>query len=185
MRSDLNPRLIRAKWILDYFPSEKLPSFAADALEAGYDGPNLRRVAGFLKPNHWELQPHLEKMWAELDVPVLSKGDSLVELLKDVARQIIAHPDQALSIAKELWKVCYKHDWDKRIWFFLEAEEYRPTFYTDEQATQRLVEVSKLFLSGEPIPPGRSEIAARKYQRSPRRWYFRARVWIRRKLGFS
>jgi hypothetical protein len=41
-----NPDLLAATWYSGTTPPEKWPRLAADALESGYDGPALRRLAG-------------------------------------------------------------------------------------------------------------------------------------------
>ena len=46
----LDPGSIAAGWYLGDLNAEGLPTLARQALEEGHDGPNLRRLAGLLKP---------------------------------------------------------------------------------------------------------------------------------------
>lgn len=189
MPENFDARLVRAKWELDELPSEKMPALAADALEAGFDGPTLRKVAGLTNISRRDLLPYADKLWMELDVPILSKKEALHEIIKERARRMVADPDRALEMSKDFWRLYYDHDFEQSFWPFLEPEEYRPIYYTDEQAKQQLVAVSNAVLAGSPIPPGRSDIARQQRARQSqlrselRRCWYRTKVFIRRLLN--
>jgi hypothetical protein len=55
VKDAFNPDLFVAKWYCSKVWSEDMPGFAADALEAGFDGPALRRLAGLIKPTSEEV----------------------------------------------------------------------------------------------------------------------------------
>jgi hypothetical protein len=55
MKELFNLNLFVAKWYCSKVRREDMPAFAADALEAGYDGPALRRLAGLIKPTSYEI----------------------------------------------------------------------------------------------------------------------------------
>jgi hypothetical protein len=44
-RLPFSPQFIQARWMLNKLPSENVPRLAQDALESGYDGKNVRRIA--------------------------------------------------------------------------------------------------------------------------------------------
>jgi hypothetical protein len=56
MEQVFNPNLFVSKWYCSMVGRENMPAFAAaDALEAGYDGPALRKLSGLIKPTSWEI----------------------------------------------------------------------------------------------------------------------------------
>lgn len=85
-----DPKLLAAKWYaLKLFP-EEVPQAAADALEAGFDGPALRRLAGLICPTLVDIQPWIEKALGEIgQVEPLSQEEGLLKIAEPVARHIL------------------------------------------------------------------------------------------------
>lgn len=65
-RLPFSPHLIQARWVLGKLPSEQVPRLLQDALEIGYDGKNVRRIAGLMQPNKAELEPLMPGFLAEM-----------------------------------------------------------------------------------------------------------------------
>src|SRR5262249_22102880 len=49
-----DPNLFVARWYCSTVNPEEMPAFAADALEAGFDGPALRRLAALIRPTSYD-----------------------------------------------------------------------------------------------------------------------------------
>lgn len=67
-RLPFSPQLIQARWTLDNLPSEDAPKLAQDALELGFDGKNIRRIAGLINPNHADLLPLIPGFFGEMGI---------------------------------------------------------------------------------------------------------------------
>jgi hypothetical protein len=69
-----DPQSTAAGWYLGDLNAEDLPTFARQALEQGHDGPNLRRLAGLLKPTKRDVDRIIDQALRELGVALpLSK----------------------------------------------------------------------------------------------------------------
>lgn len=67
-RLPFSPQLIQARWTLDHLPSEDAPTLAQDALELGYDGKYVRRIAGLIGPDHADLLPLMPGFLLEMGI---------------------------------------------------------------------------------------------------------------------
>ena len=69
---------------------EDMPSFAADALEAGFDGSALRRLAGLVKPTSWDVDNLFVAAIDEIGViEVRNREEAVFRLAKVVAENIL------------------------------------------------------------------------------------------------
>lgn len=85
-----DPDLFAAKWYCSMVNPEDMPSFAADALEAGFDGPALRRLAGLIKPTSRDIGTLLDEVLDEIgEIKVRSKEQGIFKLAKTVAQAIV------------------------------------------------------------------------------------------------
>lgn len=67
-----------------------MPGFAADALEAGHDGPALRRLAGLINPTSWDVGDLFRQALLEIgNVKILSKDQALMFLSRTIAADIV------------------------------------------------------------------------------------------------
>jgi hypothetical protein len=74
-RLPFSPQLIQARWVLGKLPSEDVPRLAQDALEIGFDGKNIRRIAGLLQPSEADLHPLMTGFFTELGVGTAPSGE--------------------------------------------------------------------------------------------------------------
>ena len=65
-------RKLQAEISLDRIPPERLPSVAQNALEAGYDGPAILRMAILERPSGWETNQLLPAFLKELGLTIRS-----------------------------------------------------------------------------------------------------------------
>lgn len=80
---------IGARLTLGSIWPEEMPSVAWDALEAGYDGPAIRRMAAFVNPTGFEVDAVLPAFKREAHIPQLSKSESAVRMAYNIAREIV------------------------------------------------------------------------------------------------
>ncbi|HEY6969785.1 MAG TPA: hypothetical protein VJA94_11315 [Candidatus Angelobacter sp.] len=85
-----NAKAFAARWYASLLFPEDVPEFAADALEAGFDGPALRRLAGLIRPTSVDIYPWIDAALKEIgQVEPLSTEAALIEVGRDVARRIV------------------------------------------------------------------------------------------------
>ena len=90
MKEVFNPDLFVAKWYCSQVGPENMPQFAADALEAGYDGPALRRLAGLIRPNSREIGSLFQEALAEIGATrIHSKNQAALFLGSLTAKAIV------------------------------------------------------------------------------------------------
>jgi hypothetical protein len=90
MQEPFNPDLFVAKWYCSKVGPEDMPKFAADALEAGYDGAALRQLAGLMKPTMREVGNLFQEALAEIGkVKVHSRQQAALFLSRLVATAIV------------------------------------------------------------------------------------------------
>jgi len=110
MRFDRLPfssQLIHARWTLGKLPSEEVPAIAQEALELGYDGKHVRRIAGLTRPITAELIPLMPGFLAELGVSAPQTRDqaawSLARLIaKGISEKRVTPYEGARFIAYEI-----------------------------------------------------------------------------------
>ena len=67
-----------------------MPEFAADALEAGHDGPALRRLAGLINPTTSDVGDLFREALLEIgNVKILSREQALIFLSRTTAADIV------------------------------------------------------------------------------------------------
>jgi hypothetical protein len=90
MPETFNPDLFVAKWYCREVWTEDMPGFAAEALEAGYDGLALRRLAGLIKPNSMDVGDLFQRALLEIGtVKILSQQEAVFFLSRMVATDIV------------------------------------------------------------------------------------------------
>jgi hypothetical protein len=85
-----DPRVIEARLALDLISSIEMPKLAWEALEAGLDGPALRRIAALEFPTFFQIQEVLPKAIEEMHLAKLDKTGAALQLAKLRAREILA-----------------------------------------------------------------------------------------------
>ena len=109
---------IAAKYALGDLPLEHLPDVAADALEAGYDPPSLRRLAGSHGGDREEMRRTFEKTLRELGVRIPSQQEAVLSVARDIAQSVLEGQIAPSEAAKRIW-------WDLYVRFG-QPEQLRP-----------------------------------------------------------
>lgn len=91
-----DPPLFEAQIALKLIPTEKLPSIAQDAMEAGFDGPCVVRMA-ILEPHHlWAIDQALPPMLAELGLQEIPAKEAALRLAIRRAEEILRNREDPL-----------------------------------------------------------------------------------------
>jgi hypothetical protein len=98
--------LIEASLVLGLIPPDGMPAVAWDALEAGLDGPAIRRLAAFENPTAFQVAEVLPKAKVEMRLTELAPGEAALRLARLLAAEILKKGEVALCCAKQfewLW----------------------------------------------------------------------------------
>ncbi len=88
-----------AEVALKLIPTDQLPAVAQDALEAGFDGPHVLRMAILEPEAGWEIDQALPLMLDELGCRSLSKEEAALSLSRERAQSILeTGEDPLLSV---------------------------------------------------------------------------------------
>ncbi len=87
-----SPRLIAARWAVHDLYGEDVPQTAADLLEAGFDTPTTRRLAGEMNVrSSSDVESLMGRMFKELAVGYpLSHAEANLMISRQIAREVIA-----------------------------------------------------------------------------------------------
>src|SRR5215510_1284776 len=83
-------RAVEAKLALNLISSVDMPKLAWDALEAGLDGPAIRRIAAFEFPTFFQIQEVLPQAMDDMHLFKLDKPRAALQLAKLRAQEILA-----------------------------------------------------------------------------------------------
>jgi hypothetical protein len=98
--------LIQVRWILNKLPSEDVPRLAQDALESGYDGKNIRRIAGLMKTDWAELLPLMPGFLSEMGVvATLARDEAGWLLARLVAKGVSEERVTPYESARFIWRI--------------------------------------------------------------------------------
>lgn len=99
-------RVVEARLALSLISSTEMPKLAWEALEAGLDGPAIRRLAAFEFPTFFQVQEVLPQAMKEMGLSKLDKGAAALQLSKLLAQEILAKnldPFKHLRDLEQLW----------------------------------------------------------------------------------
>jgi hypothetical protein len=97
---------IEAQLSLDLIGSSDMPKVAWDALEAGLDGPGIRRLAALNSPTFFEVRDVLPRAMEEMGLAKLDRSAAAVRLAKHRAKEILESGDDPLKHTRDferLW----------------------------------------------------------------------------------
>jgi hypothetical protein len=101
----MDAKLAQLKWHFWLLFPESVPAFAADALEAGHDGRQLRRIAGMMRPTRADLEPIIDAMFGELgQLPIADTQAAGIHLAKKVCEQIVSGAISPYDGANLIWR---------------------------------------------------------------------------------
>lgn len=106
-----DPKLVEAKLALQRVGPEELPNLACDALEAGLDGPWIRRLASLINPSGWETDQILPKFMAETGLCQLTRAEASLRVARDLATRILSQDLDPLSFAGDFLRLWIDADY--------------------------------------------------------------------------
>jgi hypothetical protein len=81
--------MIEARLAVGAIGPDEMPSLAWDALEAGLDGPSIRRLAALVEPSGWETDQILPAFMAEAGINSISHQEASIRLARQLANRIL------------------------------------------------------------------------------------------------
>jgi hypothetical protein len=160
-RLPFSPQLINARWSLGKLPSEEAPSLAQDALEFGYDGKNVRRIAGLMRPNHADLLPLMPGFLAEMGISKpLTDEEAAWVLARLIAKGISEGQVTPYEGANFIWRDLVNQVWPNQqhplLPFVAWASDYEDCeSYSDrpdnrrQEIEEEIVKQAQLLVSSE------------------------------------
>lgn len=103
----MNIDTILAKHVLDLLHVEELPGFALDAIQAGYDSPSLRQLAGTSEHDTEEAHKLFAKALSELGLPAPPAPKAGLTLARDIAKEVLSGAIPPYEGAKRIWDHVY------------------------------------------------------------------------------
>ena len=101
--SDLSVQLIAARWRCNDIYGEDMRGIAADLLEAGFDSPSLRRLAGEIATCSADVEELVAKVIREFGLPYpMPEEQAQLIFARQLAREVIASRRLPWSAAYEL-----------------------------------------------------------------------------------
>lgn len=126
-----DPATFEAELALKLIPTERLPAFAQDALEAGFEGPHVIRMA-ILEPTAvWAIDQALPPMLAELGCHSITPKEAALRLAQQRAKRILETGEDPLPSLPYFYRLMQSADYLEELMElgYLE-EDYR--FFTEE-----------------------------------------------------
>jgi hypothetical protein len=99
-----SPHLLAARWTVHDLYGEDMPRIAADLLEAGYDTPMIRRLAGEMNvKSSSDIESLVERMFREFEIRYpLSHMEANLIISRQIAREVIAGSRNPWAAANKL-----------------------------------------------------------------------------------
>jgi hypothetical protein len=101
-----DPKLVEAKLALKRIGPDEMPGLAWDALEAGLDGPSIRRLAALTTPSGWETDQIVPSFMAEAGLKPITTREASIRLARQLAHRILSEELDPLNHTRDfelLW----------------------------------------------------------------------------------
>jgi hypothetical protein len=89
--------IVEARLTLELIGASDMPKVAWDALEAGLDGPGIRRLAALDSPTYFEVRDVLPRAMQEMGLIKLTPGEAALRIAKNQAKEILKHGEDPLK----------------------------------------------------------------------------------------
>jgi hypothetical protein len=103
--------IIEARLALDLISSTDMPKVAWDALEAGLDGPAIRRLAALENPTWFQVKEVLPRATEEMELGKVSIGEAAYRIARRRAEEILETGTDPTRITRELEYLCIRASW--------------------------------------------------------------------------
>ena len=98
--------IVEARLALKLIDSGQMPTLAVDALEAGLDGPAIRRLAALVQPTWFEVNEVLENAAREMKLEHVAISEAARRLMLQRAQEIlhgVSDPLRSTRLFEQLW----------------------------------------------------------------------------------
>ena len=106
-----DPATFEAEVALKLIPTEQLPSAAQDALEAGYEGPHVLRMAILEPMAGWAIDQALAPMLEELGCHLIAPAEAALRLAHQRAQRILDTGDDPLPSMSYFYRLIVEADY--------------------------------------------------------------------------
>jgi hypothetical protein len=110
-----DPKLIEAKLAVGSIPPEEMPGLACDTLEAGCDGPAIRRVAALINPSGWEIDQIMPKFMAEAGLETIQPQEASFRLANHLANWILSEKLDPLRLTRDFYLLWIQSEYAKAL----------------------------------------------------------------------
>lgn len=131
-----DPATFEAKLALKLIPTERLPALAQDALEAGFEGPHIVRMAILEPIAGWAIDQALPPMLAELGCHSITPKEAALRLAHQRAERILETGEDPLLSLSYFYQLMQSSDYPKDL-FELSYLEDCYDFLTQENLDER------------------------------------------------
>lgn len=141
-------KTFEAEVALKLIPTEQLPAVAQDAMEAGFDGPHVVRMA-ILEPAYgWAIDQALPPMLAELGCSEISPKEAALRLARERAKHLLETGEDPLPSLRYFYRLMWVADYpDELIGLGYLEDAYE--FATEEEVRTGAREALEELLSPE------------------------------------
>jgi hypothetical protein len=105
--SNLDPKLLQARWVLGGIEPEQFVAIAVSALEQGFDGTALQQLAGLSRPTSSDLGTLPERVFAAMGLKPINRDEAVALLLargEPSTSPVISTLRQAFPDFEDRWK---------------------------------------------------------------------------------
>lgn len=110
-----DPATFEAEVALKLIPTERMPSVAQDALEAGFEGPHVLRMAVLEPVAGWGIDQALLAMMEELGCRAISPEQAAFRLARQRARQILETGENPLLSVPYFYRLMVEADYPEEL----------------------------------------------------------------------
>ena len=115
---------VEARLALNLIGSVDMPQIAWDAMEAGLDGPAIRRLAALVHPTYFEVAEVMPRVMQELELSHITIGEAALRIAKGLAREILGKGEDPLRHLRTFEALWIRSEY---------AEEIRPLGTLDDE----------------------------------------------------
>ena len=130
-----DPSIFEAEVALRLVPTERIPTIAQDAMEAGFDGPQVVRMA-ILDPRYaWAIDRALPPMLEELGLRLISSQAAALRLARQRAKRILTTGEDPLLSADYFYRLWLAADYLRELTDVGNFDDYDA--FCDDEAKKR------------------------------------------------
>ena len=144
-----DPATFEAEVALKLIPTEQLPSVAQDALEAGFDGPYVLRMAILEPVAGWAIDQALSPMMEELGLRSIVPEEAALHLARQRARRILSTGEDPWPSLPYFYRLLVAADYPHDLYELAYFDDDDSFYSSDEEKLRSAREALEELLSPE------------------------------------